>query len=383
MSSSACSRKIVDMKFFCAAILLAPMLYTSCAHAEDCSRALIPDTTSENSASVQNLSIAWNMSEYSYNEARSKFGASAVIYGVPVGINYSEFRKNIQNIAQKYNYQNFEQRSFSYATSSLGTNSRDAYIACLANSGGLVVYAKAITNSYYVVAVKYAPRVDQLLLDGSLQSISNIQTGDSSIIGAEIGRMTFGAVDREFTLRPEDGNSEAAVTVRVGSTSRSLVLAPIAVPPPQPPADIVIDARDFVEGSYGIAPTTAQGNPNILWGVGIANGGPEWTTARPNHAVYALHAPKEGVYRMSILYASGGVRDVDVVVNHSSSVRALREDTGGFCIDGGHPPACPSSNAEWSSVGTFTLKEGINEFSIHRPAPFPHIKTIRFSYVQQ
>jgi hypothetical protein len=147
--------------------------------------------------------------------------------------------------------------------------------------------------------------------------------------------------------------------------------------------DIVIDARTFIkEDPCQIAATTDPGNPNIEWGVGIANGDGcrgLWTWDRPNHARYSVVAKKSGIYQLSILYAAGDKREVGVAVNNSAPVLALSETTGGFCLDV-RPPRCRESNVKWWTVGTFQLHEGTNDLTIDRSSGFPHIKAIQFSY---
>ena len=70
------------------------------ALAADCSKALIPAITSVNHDEVTNLSLAWNMSESAYDQAKQQFGASAVIYGIPISGSYDDFRQSIRTKAE-------------------------------------------------------------------------------------------------------------------------------------------------------------------------------------------------------------------------------------------------------------------------------------------
>jgi hypothetical protein len=50
----------------------------------------------------------------------------------------------------------------------------------------------------------------------------------------EIGRTSFGRVDRQFTLVPSDILSESSIDVAVGNQSRALLLPPLVLPAPPP-----------------------------------------------------------------------------------------------------------------------------------------------------
>jgi hypothetical protein len=102
------------------AALVTLMAGLPCAFAQqDCSKALIPSTTAVEFDEVRNLSLAWQLSQDSYDKATHDFGANEIIYGVPVGANYSDFRTNIQRRSEALHLQDFDQRSFAYATSVL------------------------------------------------------------------------------------------------------------------------------------------------------------------------------------------------------------------------------------------------------------------------
>src|SRR6185295_12762003 len=61
-----------------------------------CSAALVPDTVSRDIVSVSEVVLASRVTESEYNSAKKNLGANAVIYGIPVGANYSEYQQNVR-----------------------------------------------------------------------------------------------------------------------------------------------------------------------------------------------------------------------------------------------------------------------------------------------
>ena len=149
------SGKAHNMKSLFGYVLTLLLMCSSEAWAADCDKALVKLTTSYDSVSISQLSIAWTLDEASYNERRKGLSATATIYGVPVGANYSDFRKNIQTRKETYNFNNFETHAIAYASSKSGSHqpsgvsrvpccerwpfdcSRPDYKICLHNLGRL------------------------------------------------------------------------------------------------------------------------------------------------------------------------------------------------------------------------------------------------------
>jgi hypothetical protein len=201
------------------------------AQVQDCTKALVKATVVSNTLDITNLSIAWSLSEDAYNEAKTNAGASAVIYGVPMGANYGEFRRNIQTRAESLNIQKFQLRANAYATSGIDQNSLDAYKSCLLSNGGLAVVAGAMgTNSYVIWIVYYPPINGRPNLTGRVSSTQNLSSSSAQLLRSEVKRTSFGLVDSQFIITPENIEKEASVGVVVGHQARSLLLPPLSVP---------------------------------------------------------------------------------------------------------------------------------------------------------
>lgn len=91
--------------------LLAGLLVTAacCIEAEganaqeDCSRALVPTVTKRTSDDLVNLSMASLISSEAYDDVKKQYGASAVIYGVPAGATYDDYKTNINRTIERHN----------------------------------------------------------------------------------------------------------------------------------------------------------------------------------------------------------------------------------------------------------------------------------------
>src|ERR1700681_3520227 len=99
------------LKFLTAVAVLVSTTGSLLAQTTDCTRTLIPATMDVRFDEMINLSLAWSLSEGAWNEARQKFGASAVVYGVPISANYGDYKKNVKTRAEQLQLQNFEKRA--------------------------------------------------------------------------------------------------------------------------------------------------------------------------------------------------------------------------------------------------------------------------------
>jgi hypothetical protein len=204
-------------------------------HSEDCSRTLIPATTDTKYNELQNLSLAWNLSEKSYKEAKTNAGGQATIYGIPMGADYEQFHKNIDEKAQSYNLKNFKQRSLAYATSALTEENVKIYRDCVASFGGLALVVKELGKNNYVISWKYMPFPDAKVLRGHLGRTSNVQPADVKQLRKEISVLKFGRASNDFPLAPVNPKNESTLNIVVGSTGTALLLPPLDVPSTLPP----------------------------------------------------------------------------------------------------------------------------------------------------
>jgi hypothetical protein len=62
---------------------------------QDCSAALIPNIINRSSFSISDLSIALTMSENTWKDLQQKFGVETIIYGIPLGVSYDDYEKQL------------------------------------------------------------------------------------------------------------------------------------------------------------------------------------------------------------------------------------------------------------------------------------------------
>jgi hypothetical protein len=212
------------------AVILTVAMIGPAFSQEDCSRALIVAQTRFSSDEIKQLSSAYNLSEYEYNKHKQDYGINVVIYGIPIGANYNDFKESIRRKAESLRIDNFERRSIAYATSGLDANSLRAYQSCLVTRGGLSVVVKELASSFYVLSVIHRPLADVPNLRGRAAT-RNINADDEQRLIADLSQKTFGTADLEYSLAPVDPRAEASVTVTVGNTSRTVLMPPLLVPP--------------------------------------------------------------------------------------------------------------------------------------------------------
>jgi hypothetical protein len=181
---------------------------------------------------IQNVAIAWSLSESAYKEAKHNAQGNAIIYGVPVGASYEEYHENARSRAEQLNITNFISRSHAYATSGFDEAGLQAYRACLAAEQGLGLVTEEIGNDSYKIWITFDPPPDHKDQNGKLVRQRNLAKESEAILSSELSNTTFRRVDRQFTVSPQDPISEVALDVSVGSVSRSLLLPPLRDPRP-------------------------------------------------------------------------------------------------------------------------------------------------------
>lgn len=216
-------------------VMLTTLLGTSTSDAElrDCSAALIPTTTTMAGSELQQLSLAWQLTENAYNEAKKDASGNATIYGVPVGANYGEFKKNVRRRSEELRIERFEHRSFAYATTGLSKESLEAYRSCLASQGGTALVVEQVGDTAYLLWLTHDPGFDpKSTLRGEVSAKINIESGDATALNERLKKHNFAnKLDDTFAVRPTNRQAESVFGVRVGSRNKTVILPPIAAPP--------------------------------------------------------------------------------------------------------------------------------------------------------
>src|ERR1700682_2466993 len=186
-----------DMKYLVAFCFVAMMsTFEARAEIQDCSKALIKATLNSSGTEITNLSLAYQLTENAYNEAKRDFGSggSGEIYGIPVSgnLSYSDFRNEVKQRAESLKIDRFEFRSYAYATSGLHPFSLEAYKKCLLANGGLDLVAGQGGADSYVIWLVFSPptNVDPKL-KGRVVSTQNVSSSSVAILKGEIANRPF------------------------------------------------------------------------------------------------------------------------------------------------------------------------------------------------
>jgi len=141
-----------------AGLIFIYSLIPSQSQAEDCSDALIVETYSQNSAMNMDWRLSQFVSEEEWNSIQKKADASAIIYGVPMGGSYGEYKaaskKKISEMGESLTSQQVD----NILWTGLGGNSLLAYQSCLqSKSYGLFLYPRKATKTALEMVLEYRP----------------------------------------------------------------------------------------------------------------------------------------------------------------------------------------------------------------------------------
>lgn len=126
-------------------------------------------------------------------------------------------------------------------------------------------------------------------------------------------------------------------------------------------------AVDFSRGC-DVAATSAA---TMAYGAGVLTNGPPYVE-RPNCAEYEVALPVAGLYRFEIEYAAEQARPLRVWVNGALvATEALPQPTGCWA------ETCQA----WGEVGVFAFRAGPNTVLLERDMVFPHLRTLRWTWV--
>ncbi len=343
--------------------------------------------------SYSSLVYASRLERMSHQEAMREFEASGgiTLKGIPfrAGMSQEEYRSSIEQLRQSVDLTDVRAHEAQLVVADGDPEIVRAWQSCVAGLTGMTARMRPVDDQLVELIIEYRPPpggTQSPVVDNS-SGVRNAQI----VAGGEYfepNNSRIGVANpRVITLRRTSPNAAVYASVNTDRGSATAWLPPRPQPaPPRIPQPIVIRAVDYAKDarSWGIAITTQPGNPNWVWGEGIANGGPPWDASRQNRASFDVHVPQAGIYSLAIEYASGEPRPIDIVVNNSLwKVGALTKSTGGFCANVTADSRCPRSHATWETVGPMQLRQGINNITLHRGAVFPHIKTLRLTFVGQ
>lgn len=203
---------------------------------QDCSKALIEYHRSGSTSLVSTLSAAYSMSEGEWSRRQQGGSANAVVYGVPLGASYQDFKDRVSQRAEQFHIDRFDARAQSYAESDLSNNGLEAYKTCLRGGGGFQLFAGDTSTNTYTVRLLNQPNggLDARIV-GSLETPANLSEQSEAYLGKKIAGLHYAqAWDQAFIIQPRDPKQEVSFTVDFGNAvSKSIVLPPLQIRPPR------------------------------------------------------------------------------------------------------------------------------------------------------
>jgi hypothetical protein len=181
-----------------------------------------------NSSGITTLDwrLADLVDQTAYDQIKQNGGASAVIYGVPVGANYNEFKNTINTYKQSTNQSLSYSQQVNLAWTGLDPNAQSAYTACLQaeqQKTGLHAFVVFATTTNIAIQINW--------------NVPGISTAGIAVAGADAQtqalfpqRVGNGAVT-VVVPRPQIEFAIAINSVQPSGYSASLVLEPLPPPP--------------------------------------------------------------------------------------------------------------------------------------------------------
>jgi hypothetical protein len=228
-----------------AALVLIPLA----ANAEvNCRDALVSDTFSKTTSDQLDWRMASQVTEKEWNEASHNGTLNVVIYGVPVGASYKDFKKNISDRSnsrqESLTTSQFDNVLWTY----LDPAAAPAYTACVdaqLNSGGIHVAVKHASQSDVAVSISWTPRnTEPPRIKPTWDWVGKVNTPFPRTLSP--GRIDI------VIPRPA---KETTLAVRWSGSGDSVVITPVIVPQILPPemvtANTTADSGPVASGSCG------------------------------------------------------------------------------------------------------------------------------------
>lgn len=125
-----------------------------------CEDALVRSTYQFNNSVKNDWRLATLVTQSVWDEARHNEGVSAIIYGVPIGASYSDYKTRVQNLMQSHNESYSHEQLLNIAWTGLDPNSVTAYQDCLQLEAvripGLHVGVRAADRSSILLLVNWS-----------------------------------------------------------------------------------------------------------------------------------------------------------------------------------------------------------------------------------
>lgn len=259
------------MKFKLVAAIVSLISFSTTAglcQTQDCSKALVVANENISSSVATQLSVAYNMSEGEWAQRKTNASANAVIYGVPVGASYEDYKNNVRQRAEAFHLDRFEQRAYAYATSGLNQSSVEAYKACLQSvQKGFYLFAGDMSDDTYNIHLINAPVAGlDSHITGALKNPINVDDNSLSYLRETLSTLKYADTwDKNTVIQPKDSAKEVSFTVDFGNVATKYLLLP---PLKTKPARVEISSS----GTYSLM-HRVKGVPSQDCALGLPTGG--------------------------------------------------------------------------------------------------------------
>lgn len=125
-----------------------------------CDGSLVMETIAKTYTEQDNYSLAYLITSENYDEAKHAAGVSAVIYGVPVGANYSDYAKNRSKHFESHQESQSRSVGRTVAISKLDKQSGKDYRTCInavLKDNGFYAWVDSVTDTDIVIGLLWRP----------------------------------------------------------------------------------------------------------------------------------------------------------------------------------------------------------------------------------
>jgi hypothetical protein len=193
---------------------------TNAEGVKDCDKALVLATYNSTDSRLLDWRLAEQISESHYKEVKTKAGLDAVIYGVPIGADWDQFRKNIDSYRRSQNQSLTEQTFRNVAWTGLDANAARAYVECLrlaAPGKNLLFVPTSATEKDITFDLQYR-------VIGSAKNPMAIKWSGVAPEGSKLPARVVGGSNPVLVRRPK---AESTLIASGSGLSDSVVITPL------------------------------------------------------------------------------------------------------------------------------------------------------------
>jgi hypothetical protein len=227
-----------------------------------CDAALVKSTYNKFSSDHLDWRLAQYVSEQTYDEIKHDAGVNAVIYGVPVGASYGDFKKHVDDRVNSLRTSLTHDQAINVMWTGLDPNAVTAYSTCLQtvvlSSSGLHMVVRSATARDIALTLRWVPRgTDPRMINLTWSGLRTDIDGKALPHTITQGEQTV------IVARPK---ARQQLAVNSSGLSDVITMEPIPPPPPAPkPFTYTLTAGGYASrcAGRGQVPGTACGTEGV------------------------------------------------------------------------------------------------------------------------